>query len=61
MLETVNSDNKPNTPEGPVSSGISNTIMIQNMHDILEKISEKVDCVEKNQELLFKALVWAIN
>ena len=31
------------------------------MHNILEKISEKVECVEKNQDLIFKALVWAIN
>ena len=62
MLENPNyADNKLNSPEGHKSSGISNTIMIQKMHDLLVNISEKIECVEKNQELLFKALVCAIN
>ena len=30
------------------------------MHNLLERICEKVNCVEKSHDLLFKALVWAL-
>ena len=36
MLATVNmTDTRPLAPEQPKSSGISNTLLIQNMHDLL--------------------------